>query len=130
MTDIPAVWPTFVCRDPRAEIRFLVDGLGFAERAVHTEGDTVVHAELTWPGTVPGGVMLGPLHAADDPCGRPPGGSSIHVVVDGDVDTRFARAVAAGATAVREPEDTDYGSRQFVVADPEGNLWSVGTWYE
>jgi uncharacterized glyoxalase superfamily protein PhnB len=31
---------------------------------------------------------------------------------------------------VRNPEDTDYGSRQFVVEDPDGNVWSFGTWYE
>jgi uncharacterized glyoxalase superfamily protein PhnB len=30
----------------------------------------------------------------------------------------------------REPEDTDHGSRQFVVHDPEGDVWGVGTWYE
>lgn len=128
MTDLPAVWPTFTCHDPRAQIRFLVDGLGFTERAVHTDaGGAVQHAELLWPeGRTPGGVMLGPV----DPSGRPPGGASIHVVVDGDVDDRFARAVAAGASPVRPPEDTDYGSRQCVVSDPEGNLWSVGTWYE
>lgn len=24
--------------------------------------------------------------------------------------------------------DQDYGSREFAVADPEGNLWSFGTY--
>ena len=47
-----------------------------------------------------------------------------------DPDPLFARAVAAGAVVLREPEDTDYGSRQFIVRDPEGNVWSFGTWYE
>jgi len=27
-----------------------------------------------------------------------------------------------------ELNDTDYGSREFSVRDPEGNLWSFGTY--
>jgi uncharacterized glyoxalase superfamily protein PhnB len=130
-TAVPSVWPTFVCRDPRAELRFLVDAFGFVERAVYAEGEVVHHAELTWAGpdgTPAGGVMFGAVDE-DDPCGQPPGGSSIHVVVT-DPDALFDRAVAGGAVVLREPEDTDYGSRQFIVRDPEGNVWSFGTWYE
>ncbi|MGX7676636.1 VOC family protein [Plantactinospora sp. DSM 117369] len=40
----------------------------------------------------------------------------------------YARAVAAGAEVVQEPRDTDYGSRDFLVRDPEGNRWSFGTY--
>lgn len=126
---IPTVWPTFVCHDPRAQLRFLVDAFGFTERAVY--GDPLEHAELTWTGpggAVTGGVMFGP-HQPDDPCGQPPGGASVHVVVTAP-DSLYDRAVAAGATVVRAIEDTDFGSRQFVVRDPEGNIWSFGTWYE
>ena len=39
-----------------------------------------------------------------------------------------ARARAAGARIVREPADTDYGSRDYAARDPEGNLWSFGTY--
>lgn len=130
-TAVPTVWPTFACRDSRAELHFLVDAFGFTERAVYGEGDAIDHAELTWAGpdgAVCGGVMFGP-HLPDDPCGQPPGGASVHVVVTAP-DALYDRAVAAGATVVRPIEDTDFGSRQFVVRDPEGNVWSFGTWYE
>jgi uncharacterized glyoxalase superfamily protein PhnB len=43
-------------------------------------------------------------------------------------DALYERAVAAGAEVLREPADTDYGSREFAVTDPEGNLWSFGTY--
>ncbi|GAA3241135.1 VOC family protein [Pseudonocardia petroleophila] len=123
---VPTVWPTFVCRDADAELRFLVDAFGFTERAVHRGDDGgIEHAELTWGD---GGVMVG-THRPDDPCGQPPGGASVHVVVTAP-DALHDRAVAAGATVLRPIEDTDYGSRQFVVRDPEGNVWSFGTWYE
>ena len=49
-------------------------------------------------------------------------------VVTAAPDALFARATAAGAKVAREPHDTDYGSRDFAVTDPDGNLWSFGTY--
>lgn len=120
----PTVWPAFRARDARALIRFLVDALGFEETAVHGEGDTVAHAQLDWlPG---GGVMLGSVRdVPGDPWPAQPGTAAAYLVSD-DVDAVHARALAVGAQVVQEPHDTDYGSREFAVRDPEGNLWSVG----
>ena len=39
-----------------------------------------------------------------------------------------ARAMGAGAEVVRDLVDEDYGSRGFTVRDPEGDLWSFGTY--
>jgi len=126
------VWPALRARDARGLIRFLVEAFGFEEAAVYGEGDQVAHAELRWP--LGGGVMLGSAgpgedgsRAADDAWPVRPGGAGIYVVTD-DVDALFARAVAAGAAVVREPEETGYGSREFGVRDPEGNQWSFGTY--
>jgi uncharacterized glyoxalase superfamily protein PhnB len=35
---------------------------------------------------------------------------------------------AAGAEILMGLHDTDYGSRDFAVRDPEGNRWSFGTY--
>ena len=51
-------------------------------------------------------------------------GTAIHLTV-GDVDTLFARAVAAGATALAEPEDQSHGSRHGSVLDPYGHRWML-----
>lgn len=40
-----------------------------------------------------------------------------------DVDSAFARALAAGATAVRPPDDEPYGFRSAIVKDSGGYLW-------
>jgi PhnB protein len=40
-----------------------------------------------------------------------------------DVEAAYARALAAGATAVRPPEDIPYGLRSAIVKDPGGYLW-------
>ena len=45
-----------------------------------------------------------------------------------DVDALHDHAVAAGAEVALELTDTDYGSRDFTLRDPEGNLWAFGTY--
>ena len=127
----PTVWPALRARDARGLIRFLVDALGFEETVVYGDqpdgsGDVVVHAELAWP--LGGGIMLGSVKAvADDQWPVQPGSAGCYVVTDAP-DALYERAVAAGAEVVAPLHDTDYGSRDFAVRDPEGNLWSFGTY--
>ena len=125
----PTVWPILSFRDARAGAAFLVTAFGFEERCLYARDDdpsVVEHAELRWP--LGGGVMFGTAGKDDSPFGqRPPGNDSVYVVCD-DPDALFDRAVAAGAEVVRDLKDEDYGSRGFTVRDPEGNLWSFGTY--
>jgi uncharacterized glyoxalase superfamily protein PhnB len=125
-TPPPQVWPTLQARDARALITFLVDAFGFEETVVYGEDDIVHHAELAWPPG--GGIMLGSARE-DAPGARPTqvGSFSAYVVTD-DPDTLFARATAAGAEVITGLHETDYGSRDFAVRDPEGNRWSFGTY--
>jgi uncharacterized glyoxalase superfamily protein PhnB len=51
----------------------------------------------------------------------------VYVIVD-DIDEHYERARNAGAEIVRPLADTDYGSREYMARDPEGNIWSVGTY--
>ena len=123
----PQVWPTLRARDARALIRFLVDVIGFQETAVYGEGDRVDHAELAWP--LGGGVMIGSIREVDPATdwSPQPGTFGAYVVAD-DIDALHARVAAAGAEITRLPHDTDYGSRDFALKDPEGNVWSFGTY--
>jgi uncharacterized glyoxalase superfamily protein PhnB len=125
------VWPTLRARDARGLIRFLTEAFGFEETVVYGDqpdgsGDTVVHAQLSWP--LGGGIMLGSVRD-DGPDGWSiePGSAGCYVVTD-DPDALHERAVAAGARVFQELHDTDYGSRDFAVLDPEGNRWSFGTY--
>ena len=124
----PQVWPTLRARDARALIRFLVEAFGFEESAVYGSDTRVDHAELAWP--LGGGIMLGSVPAdpeAADAWPLRPGSFGAYVVTD-DPDVLYARAVAAGAKVLRDLHETDYGSRDFAVTDPEGNHWSFGTY--
>jgi uncharacterized glyoxalase superfamily protein PhnB len=123
-TPPPQVWPTLRATDARALIRFLIDAFGFEEVVVYGEGDRVDHAQLAWPPG--GGIMLGSARDPDD-AALQPGTFSAYVVTDSP-DALFARATAAGAEVVTGLHDTDYGSRDFGVRDPEGNRWYFGTY--
>jgi uncharacterized glyoxalase superfamily protein PhnB len=125
-TPPPQVWPTLRANDARALIKFLVDAFGFEETVVYGEGDRVDHAQLSWP--LGGGIMLGSARRGpDDAWALTPGTFGAYVVTD-DVDALHERAVKAGAEITRAPQDTDYGSHEFAARDPEGNLWSFGTY--
>ncbi len=122
-TPAPTVWGTFKARDARAMIEFLT-GLGFEPTAVFDEGETVIHAELNWPEG--GGVMFG-SHKPDAEWNLEPGSAGFYVVT-ADPRAVHERAVGLGAEVIREPNETDYGSLEFGLRDPEGNLWSFGTY--
>jgi uncharacterized glyoxalase superfamily protein PhnB len=121
-----SVWPTLRAHDASTLIDFLVEGFGFTTVAVYGEGDQIGHAELAWPRG--GGIMLGSARDVEgDPWPQQPGTGGAYVVTD-DPDALFDRAVARGATVVTRPHDTDYGARECALRDPEGNLWSFGTY--
>jgi uncharacterized glyoxalase superfamily protein PhnB len=126
------IMPTIRYQDAPAAINWLCDVLGCERHVVYTGKDGQIdHAQLTLGG---GMIMLGSKR--DDAYERtfksPPelGGvetRSVYVVVQ-DVDAVRARAQAARAEIVRPLANTDYGSREFGVKDPEGHTWSVGTY--
>jgi uncharacterized glyoxalase superfamily protein PhnB len=120
-----AVWPALRYRDARAAIRFLTEAFGFEELVVYGEGDRVEHAELRWPPG--GGIMLGSDREDSSISSLPPGTGSIYLVTD-DPDGLYERAKAAGAEIFLELTDTHYGSRDFGARDPEGVMWSFGTY--
>lgn len=122
------MWPCLSYADAHAAVAFLGEAFGFEALAVHEGGPDrpVAHAELAFPEG--GGIMLGSAQEdGGELARRPPGASTVYTVT-ADPDGLFARAVAAGAEVVRPVADQDYGGREFTVRDPEGNLWSFGSY--
>ncbi len=109
----------------RAAIDFVCEAFG-AERlmVVDAEDGSVAHSELRLAG---GFLMI--AQQADGSGDRMviPAGGAVYATVD-DPDSLCERARAAGAEIVRGPEDMDYGSREFSARDPQGVLWSFGTY--
>jgi uncharacterized glyoxalase superfamily protein PhnB len=126
------VMPALRYRNAPGAIDWLCQVFGFERHAVYANPDgTVAHAELTLNG---GMIMLGSakedehaqrFRSPDELNGVETRG--VYIVV-ADADQVHARAVAAGATILRPLQNTDYGSREFAVKDPEGHSWSAGTY--
>lgn len=126
----PRIFATFRYADAAAVIDWLVDVVGFAVHARYDNDDgTIAHAELAYGSAM---IMLG--SAAPDAYGKmsgtpgEPGGKSTYIAVD-DVDALFARVEASGARIEEGPTERDYGSREFICRDSEGNLWCFGTYW-
>lgn len=113
--------------DPRAAIAFLTGALGFREIDLHTDDSgVVVHARLAWDDRRDTDVLM--LSRRSTSPGRFDTGRAVVYLTTDDPDGLHDRAVAAGAQVCMELVDQDYGSREFAVTDPEGNVWSVGTY--
>jgi uncharacterized glyoxalase superfamily protein PhnB len=127
--EAPRIYPTLRCMDAEAMIRWLTDVLGFTEHVVYRGNGEVQHAQLAYGSSI---LMLG--QSRDDDYGRMVGDiggrrtDALYIAVE-DPDALHAKVNAAGATIEMEPHDTDYGSRDFACRDPEGNLWSFGTYW-
>ncbi len=125
------VFPTMSFTDARAGVAFL-QAIGFTAVELYwSDADPAQldHGEFSWPGG--GAVMCG--SAAREAVGayeRRAGAASIYCVVtpDAAVDEVYAKALAAGGTALLSPADQDYGGRSASVRDPEGNQWSFGSY--
>ncbi|GAA2631429.1 MULTISPECIES: VOC family protein [Streptomyces] len=127
MAGVPSICPTLVYRDAKAAIRLLTEAFGFSQVAVYEgEDGSVMHAELAYGN---GMVMLGSSGRGGvfDKAMEGAGPSGVYVVVE-DVDAHHRRAVEHGAEIVMEPTDQDYGSRDYMARDAEGNVWSFGTY--
>jgi len=125
VSDAPNIFPSLRYRDAPAAIEWLERALGFEKKVVYEGPDgTIAHAEMSLG---PGVIMFGSERPETDRFGSHAGQSWVYIAVD-DVDGLYERAKGAGAEVVSEIEDTDYGSRDFSVRDPEGNLWSFGTY--
>lgn len=125
----PRIYPTFRFRDAEAMIAWLEKAFGFSVHAKYMADGKVSHAELSLGSSI---VMCGEDRedAYGDIVGSSAGqgGKSLYVAVD-DADAMFQRASAAGATIEQGLTDRDYGSREFICRDPEGNVWCFGTYW-
>lgn len=123
----PRIAPYLLYEDPGTALAWLAEAFGFRERMRQQDPDgTVRHAEMELgaPGAADGVIMMGgPGAGYRNPKHVGQATQLIHVYVD-DVDGHFARAKAAGAEILAEPETKPYGDRNYMAADPEGHNWS------
>lgn len=112
--------PILVYEDVGAALEFLSKAFGFEERLRAEWGGSISHAQMDFgAGSIMIGKQGGPFTVASDSTVS----QYAHVHVD-DVDAHFARAKAAGAVILKEPDDMPFGVRQYTAKDIGGHWWT------
>lgn len=123
---IKEVFPYLRVKGASAAIDFYKNVFGATERFRLTEpSGRIGHIELDLGNIV---LMLSeeyPEYGCLGPQSPGSTGIAIHLHVD-NADELAARAIAAGATMVREPSDAFYGERGCTILDPFGHEWMLG----
>jgi uncharacterized glyoxalase superfamily protein PhnB len=125
--------PCLAYQDAAAAIRWLCDTFGFTKRAVYEAPDgKIMHSELSLGG---GMIMVGSHDPSTDygrmtALPREIGGRETMTtcIISPTPDELYRRAKAGGAKILRDIRDESYGGRSFICSDPEGHIWSVGSY--
>ncbi|MEO6725304.1 MAG: VOC family protein [Blastocatellia bacterium] len=121
------IFPILRYTDARAAIGWLCAVFGFREIfSVPETGEFVRHAQLSLGPSI---IMLGSSRGDGLESPKVLGGTTQALCVYvPDVDEHYEKARLAGAEISIPPQDTDFGAREFHVRDPEGHLWTFGTY--
>ena len=131
--------PMIAYEDAATAIDWLTEAFGFVEREGQRytdESGGVGHAELELGGetvmlATPNADYQGPRRHRET-CEAARRWQDNPWVIDGvfvevdDLEAHHARAVAAGATVIRPPENPGVGFRIYTAEDPEGHRWMFG----
>lgn len=129
LNNMRTVTPYITCKGAADAIAFYVDILGaveVGERIIDQSDGRIGHATFAIGDTT---LMISdeyPEMGVLSP--QTLGGTAValNTYVD-DCDASYARALAAGATGLREPADQFYGSRSSAILDPWGHRWMLET---
>jgi PhnB protein len=124
-----SVTPYLIVDGAEEAIRFYERAFGAIEVMRLPMGGKIGHAEIRIGDSM---VMLSdewPDYGKLGPKARG-GATSSLMIYSEDVDAAFDRAIAAGATVERPPEDQFWGDRMGSLVDPFGHSWSIATHVE
>jgi PhnB protein len=125
-----SVTPYLVAKNASAAIDFYKKAFGAQELfRMEAPGGKIGHAEIKIGDSI---LMIADEHPEMGHVGPETlGGSGVGLMIYlEDVDTVFARAIDAGATAMRPLENQFYGDRSGSVKDPFGHTWMIATHVE
>ncbi len=132
MTNKSTIFPALKYNDAQAAIDWLQEAFGFSTHlVVPGEKEKIAHAQLIYDNAM---IMLGSTGNGEfDKYMKCPGDlrgintQSAYIVVT-EIDAHYARAKAAGAKIILDIKDEEYGGRGYTCQDPQGVIWSFGTY--
>jgi uncharacterized glyoxalase superfamily protein PhnB len=126
-TPRPSLSSALSYQDPSAALKWLEEAFGFETAMVITDAEgRLAHSEMRFGTSL---IMIGSEWTEQHRSPKSIGGlntQTVHVHLQSDVDAHCARARAAGARILQEPEDQFYGDRTYRAVDPEGHIWTFG----
>lgn len=124
------VIPILRYRDPIAAVEWLGHAFGLNCHLDAAQGRAIARAQFRLGTAL---VFLGPECVG----GGCDAGSALqlngldhrmHIATNENVDVHCARALRFGAEILLTPRDTRFGNREYACRDPEGHVWSVGSY--
>ena len=126
-TSRPTLSSALSYRDPKAALKWLERAFGFETFMVIMDADgNQVHSEMRFGDGV---IMVGGEWSDDHKSPASLGAKNtqtVHVQLSEDVDRHCARAKAAGAEIIQQPDTQFYGDRTYRARDVEGHIWTFG----
>lgn len=124
---VPWLTPYLTVREARTSMAFYQAAFGFAVRDSVEDDGAVMHVEMTYHDQLI--VMFAPEGAFGSTARTPKSAQTVapqsfYLYVD-DVDAVYARALAAGAKSLSEPQDQFWGDRFAQVEDLDGYRWAL-----
>lgn len=126
------VIPCMRYRDAPAAIDWLCTTFGFeATLVVPNEDGSIAHAQLSFGNSM---IMLGSVFDTEfgrlmkQPSEIGQFNTQSSYLVVNDADKVYARVKEARGELLLDIKDEDYGGRGFTCRDPEGHIWSIGTY--
>ncbi len=125
--------PNLIYSDANAAVDFVKTAFGFTEHGVFKdEMGNIIHAQLVLGKAL---VMINPFnpHTAFGKMLNIPRNlngfntQTPYFIIE-NVDSHYQKAMANGAKIVMDIKDEDYGGRGYSCKDPEGNIWSFGSY--
>ena len=120
------VTPYLIVDGAEAAIEWYRDVFGAEEVSRMTgAAGRIAHAEIR---IGPSSIFIGDEHVRYEAIHAPPriGGTPVYLDVEtDDVADLFDRAIAAGATAIRQPTDPEMPIQSAKVRDPFGHIWLI-----
>jgi len=126
--------PALQYENAPAAIEWLCKVMGFQKHLVVPAGENkIAHAQLTL-GT--GMIMLSSINDTDyskhmttpAKAGDKNTQSSLIFVADNEIEAHFQNAKNQGASFLVALRSEEYGGRYYSLKDPEGHLWSIGSY--
>jgi uncharacterized glyoxalase superfamily protein PhnB len=114
------VLPYLLYADLEHALAWLTEAFGGHEVDRLERDGRLAHGEIEIDGAH---VLVGSPESGYEPPRARAGPTAFVYLFLEDVDAHYARAVAAGAEIMEEPNDQEYGDRRYGAVDPEGHWW-------